>query len=839
MPAVRILTLGAASVAPGSLSQQPKRLALLAYLAVANPRGPHRRDDLIALLWPEMSDERARSALRQALHGLRRSLGEDVIQNYGTELLDLNRTLVSCDLWELEAALDLAQTERVASLFHPELLRGLYVSEAPEFDRWIEVERRRLTDRVLQAYWQAAASASREERGACVQRAMTLCPHDELAIRRGMKLLSDDGNLPAAKALYDQFEARLRRDLELDVSEETRTFVAEISQQYASTSSRNAGVRMAQGVPQANPLSTGEPVSRDQSILEAAPIAAWGNEYGADAEPATLRESRQLRRRALYIGLAATMLATTFAGAAALKSRFGARDPRVISVVSEFGPATDSASRAQVFAATSAVRSAIASSNLFTVLDGTNTGRQHESRAGTVVRVGIDRISGEYSLTGSIVDVSGGLIRDGIRGPHLASADDAWRAGADKLASALALARYPGWARALSQPPSMAAYRAFVAGMEQIIREQHASAIALFLEAYRTDSSFTIAGLMAGAELMQSRHYASADSLARSIALRRSSLPEIDRLLLDWLQSSLLGNRRASFQAMREVVRLAPSAELAQLQAATEAAENGEFRLSLELFEKMRESLTPGGQWLAYWANRAEVLHMLGDHKRELRELRAALKEHPEMEMLRLYETRSLAAVLDTAPVWSRLQVLLETSNPSVPEMLRQVAQELRAHGDAPGAQRALQMARQWYATQRVDTSTTSYMVGVARVAYLQDDRQTARAMYERISERQTTTCIECLGARGVLAARENDTKEAARIDSIIARSSRPYLFGLHTLWRARIAATLGDVSRARILYAAAREEGMEIDVLSHADFDLRHLGDVAFGPVTARLTAN
>ena len=164
--------------------------------------------------------------------------------------------------------------------------------------------------------------------------------------------------------------------------------------------------------------------------------------------------------------------------------------------------------------------------------------------------------------------------------------------------------------------------------------------------------------------------------------------------------------------------------------------------------------------------------------------------------------------------------MLAETGARDVPVLLRQVAMELRAHGDPPGAMRALAMARQWYARQTVDTATAGYKVGVARVAYLQDDRATALALYGQISQRQTL-CIECLGVRGVLAARANNRFEAASVDSALSRVSRPYLFGWQTLWRARIAATIGNAERARTLYSAAREEGLEIDVLTHADADL------------------
>ena len=53
-----------------------KPAALLTYLAIATPRGFHRRDTLLALLWPELDQEHARAALRQALGRMRRSMTE-------------------------------------------------------------------------------------------------------------------------------------------------------------------------------------------------------------------------------------------------------------------------------------------------------------------------------------------------------------------------------------------------------------------------------------------------------------------------------------------------------------------------------------------------------------------------------------------------------------------------------------------------------------------------------------------------------------------------------------------------------------------------------------------
>ncbi|TMB92803.1 MAG: hypothetical protein E6J45_01485 [Chloroflexi bacterium] len=47
------------------LLTRSRRLALLAYLAAATPRGFHRRDSLLAVLWPELDPDHARAALRE------------------------------------------------------------------------------------------------------------------------------------------------------------------------------------------------------------------------------------------------------------------------------------------------------------------------------------------------------------------------------------------------------------------------------------------------------------------------------------------------------------------------------------------------------------------------------------------------------------------------------------------------------------------------------------------------------------------------------------------------------------------------------------------------------
>src|SRR5271165_6834685 len=81
-----------------------KRLALLVYLAVAEPPGPHRRDTLAALFWPESPPERARTALRQALKILRGALGRAAVTSVG-DAVGVAPDQVACDAADFAGAI--------------------------------------------------------------------------------------------------------------------------------------------------------------------------------------------------------------------------------------------------------------------------------------------------------------------------------------------------------------------------------------------------------------------------------------------------------------------------------------------------------------------------------------------------------------------------------------------------------------------------------------------------------------------------------------------------------------------------------------------------------------
>ena len=126
-----------------SVLSQPKRVALLTYLAVEGRDRLLRRDELTTVFWPRRNDERARKALRDALYFLRRALGDDVLLTPGDEVgLDWDR--FECDAVELLEAVEAGYEERARDVYGGELLPGFHISGSVAFEEWLERTRRAL-----------------------------------------------------------------------------------------------------------------------------------------------------------------------------------------------------------------------------------------------------------------------------------------------------------------------------------------------------------------------------------------------------------------------------------------------------------------------------------------------------------------------------------------------------------------------------------------------------------------------------------------------------------------------------------------------------------------------
>jgi DNA-binding SARP family transcriptional activator len=233
-PILSIRLLGALDLrygeAPLPALESARAESLLAYLLL-HREAPQPRQRLAFLLWPDSTEQQARTNLRHVLHNLRRALPES------DRFLDVRpRTLQwrADDTFWLDVAAfedavaraersageaDLAAMREAVEVYAGDLLDGCY-------DEWLLGERERLRQRYLRALERLTALL--EARGDSVQAivyAERLLRHDPLheeTYRLLMRLHDAQGDRARALRIYHVCAATLERELGIEPSAQTR-----------------------------------------------------------------------------------------------------------------------------------------------------------------------------------------------------------------------------------------------------------------------------------------------------------------------------------------------------------------------------------------------------------------------------------------------------------------------------------------------------------------------------------------------------------------------------------------------------------------------------------------
>jgi DNA-binding SARP family transcriptional activator/tetratricopeptide (TPR) repeat protein len=325
---IRLSTLGGLDLrgsegpAIRAVLAQPKRFALLTYLAVANSHSFRRRDSVVALFWPELDQEHARNALRQALWFLRRSLGERAIIGRSEEELGVDPAVLRCDATEFEQACGAGRPEEALELYRGDFLEGFFVSEAsPELERWVDEERTRLRQLAAETAWTLAeARANEEDRvaaGRWARRAAAFLPNDETSTRRLIVLLDRLGDRTGAVQVFEALARRLHEELDLAPDPETCALIDAVRSRASPPVT--VGDR---------PHHSGAPTRHAQTL----------------DVPQSVSTSRPRPRRA--IGLAIVIAGLGLAGVGAFAGWLGTAprvDPNVVAVMPFRISASDSA----------------------------------------------------------------------------------------------------------------------------------------------------------------------------------------------------------------------------------------------------------------------------------------------------------------------------------------------------------------------------------------------------------------------------------------------------------------------------------------------------------------
>jgi TolB-like protein/DNA-binding SARP family transcriptional activator/Flp pilus assembly protein TadD len=310
MPILRLRTLGALDLqAPDgselrSVLAQPRRVALLVYLALATPRGPHRRDRLLALFWPDQDEAHARNALSQAVYFLRNSLGADAVVSRTADELALDMSTVWCDAIALDEAVDARRYMDAVELYRGELLAGFHVAgAAAEFAAWLDTTRATYARRYESALQSIAAEreAAGDRAGAVAWR-RRVAAHDPLnsdAALNLMRAFAAAGDPGAAIRHARVHEALLRQELDAAPDERIGQLVKSLQTHPATT---------VRGAP---PQALAAPAL---SALPAPTAASPTSPISSPSQTAREPAGRRLRFRWRYAGGGALGLAIAASG---------------------------------------------------------------------------------------------------------------------------------------------------------------------------------------------------------------------------------------------------------------------------------------------------------------------------------------------------------------------------------------------------------------------------------------------------------------------------------------------------------------------------------------------
>ncbi|MCA9873859.1 MAG: hypothetical protein KC441_09395 [Anaerolineales bacterium] len=216
-----------------------KALALFCYLVETGHT--HQRTSLTGLLWGEKPEEDARRSLRVELTKMRRFLNGYLDTTRQTARFS-REAPYWLDTEAFEHFLQLAQTavgaaqraylREAVTLYTGEFMAGFMVSDAPDFEEWILVQRERYRQGAIQALDQLTAICLEQKDHQAgieyAQQLLAIDPWREEAHQQLMQLYALAGQRSAALRQYEICREVLAEELGIEPSPQTKALMQQI-----------------------------------------------------------------------------------------------------------------------------------------------------------------------------------------------------------------------------------------------------------------------------------------------------------------------------------------------------------------------------------------------------------------------------------------------------------------------------------------------------------------------------------------------------------------------------------------------------------------------------------
>ncbi len=640
------------------LLQQPKRVGLLVYLRLKASNGPVRRDTLLGVFWPDLSQERGRRALSQALYVLRQSLGNGLVETVGQDTIGVDPSRIWCDASSLETALAEGDPEKALALYRGDLLDGFFLSDAPEFERWLDSERARLRGLAAEA---AGSLAEREEAagnlvGAArwARRRAQLAPYDERAVIDLIGVLLRGGDRSGARHEYELYRDRLRTDLDVEPPAEVERALAN-SDTQAAAYAKALRPRQERAVGhevdrQPARRETEIPTSRRARVgilallallmagvgvyafVSGVPKTESNGVLAADARPRLLVV--ELTNRTGDVGLdpLTRLVSDWLSSEVARSGRVRVVPPLFVeqALRDEVEDGGDTSLLARLL---SAGHEAEVTLVIGGYLAGTTDSASIEVSA-------VNPVTGEFAFVLEPIPVSVSAPQDALERLREAAVVALSLQIDDRLGGE--------WMTRASRPRSLESHRRYSEALDLLLVGTWAAqeeAVERFIEVWRADTTFTVPLILALLGMMNTDQGDRADSVADALEPRAPVLAEWDQAMLRYVAAWLHGSLEEQYQWARRIVSLAPNSEWRILLAYAAAAVGcGAEALSILEGMNSRSGFLDRSAF-SYWPLRLDLRHLTGD---TLGELQDALLARAELADER-YPYRALVAQMRVA----------------------------------------------------------------------------------------------------------------------------------------------------------------------------------------------
>ncbi len=359
----------------------------------------------------------------------------------------------------------------------------------------------------------------------------------------------------------------------------------------------------------------------------------------------------------------------------------------------------------------------------------------------------------------------------------------------------------------MRSPPSLSAYQAFDKGFDRFISQRYDDALADFREAYKRDTTFSMALLMAARAAWNTSEFAAAESLVTQTRSRGRELGVYEELSLRYIEAQFRGDGLAARSASQRAALMAPNSR-AGYDYAVALLSSGEARKADQQLRLMDPNRGEMRGWSSYWTQRAHTSYLIGDFQSSLDASRELATRHPDRRVAQVLEARALAgaknvAALDSA--FARWELLPADVYWSQGGAMVTAGEELIRQGRTIDGNRMLNRAVSWLSNRLLaEPAHEGHRQWIGLAFYSLEQYETARPYFESLA-RDFPEKIRYRGHVALIAARRRDLRA---VEQLLA-TAPPRETGELLAFQARAAAIANNQSQSITLLSRALEHGI------------------------------